>query len=83
MLGSHIPITHHYWNQSPLILPSNRSAWTFLAADAPYYHNGYSICLGMVCLGAASAVVYGLLLAKQNKHHGALGEKGGAKYYSL
>ena len=37
----------------------------------------------MVCLGAVSAVVYGLLLVKQNKRHSALGEKGGAKYYSL
>ena len=83
MLRSHIPTTPHYWNEPPLTSLINRATFTFLSADAPYYHTGYSICLGMVCLGAASAVVYGLLLMKQNKRHSALGEKGGAKYYSL
>ncbi len=77
------PTTPHYWIELPLIPPSNRSAFTFLAADAPYYHTGYSICLGMVCLGAVSAVVYGFLLTMQNKRHSALGEKGGVKYFSL
>ena len=83
MLRSQMPTTPRYWNEPPLIPTSNRSTFTFLSADAPYYHTGYSICLGMVCLGAVSAVVYGLLLANQNKRHSPLGEKGGVKYYSL
>ena len=65
------------------MLPFDRATFTFLSQDAPLYHTGYSICLGMVCMGAVCAVVYGLLLAMQNKRHSALGEKGGAKYYSL
>lgn len=82
-LRSHMPTTPHYWIDAPLMPPSNRATFTFLSQDAPFYHTGYSICLGMVCMGAVCAVVYGLLLAMQNKRHSAIGEKGGAKYYSL
>lgn len=56
--------------------------FTFLAKYAPRYHTGYSICISVVALGAATTLCYaGLIVAERR----GLGEKANQKrkYLSL
>ena len=39
----------------------------FLPGDAPYYKQGYSICLAFLCLSAASCCVYAVAVIYQNR----------------
>ena len=60
------------------------ATFTFLATDAPYYHMGSSLCMGMVALGSVAAAVYGLLLWKDNKRARMVAEdKQGLLCYSF
>ncbi|KUJ08327.1 putative allantoate permease [Mollisia scopiformis] len=34
------------------------ATFSFLQADAPYYHTGYSICMGATCICTAAAILY-------------------------
>ncbi|KAF2463074.1 MFS general substrate transporter [Lindgomyces ingoldianus] len=43
------------------------ATFTFLAADAPYYKKGYSICMGSICLSAASTACYALLILRERR----------------
>lgn len=44
------------------------ATFTFLSAEAPYYHTGYSICLGTTVLGIVASLVYaGLVLRERHK----------------
>ncbi|KAI9695979.1 MAG: hypothetical protein M1820_008320 [Bogoriella megaspora] len=38
------------------------ATFSFLKADAPLYHTGYSICMAMSVVGAAATLLYGLLV---------------------
>ena len=60
-LGSRLTITG-FGNIGCII-----STYSFLAADAPLYRKGYSICLGFLCLAAASCVAYAAALVWENK----------------
>ena len=42
------------------------ATFCFLARDAPSYHMGYSVCMGVVCVGVLAAVVYGALVIQKN-----------------
>lgn len=60
------------------------ATFTFLATDAPYYHMGSSLCMGMVALGSVAAAIYGLLLWKHNKRARMVAEdKQGLLCYSF
>ena len=44
------------------------ATYSFLKEDAKsFYHTGYSICLGFICLSAASCVLYFIACLTQNK----------------
>lgn len=44
------------------------ATYIFPASDAKhYYHKGYSICLGFLCLAAASSLAYFIACWTQNK----------------
>ncbi|KAM3070579.1 High-affinity nicotinic acid transporter [Clarireedia jacksonii] len=60
------------------------ATFAFLTKDAPYYHTGYSICMGAMCVCAASSILYGVLVVVHNRSIGENGE-GGKKsdHYSL
>ena len=58
------------------------ATFSFLAADAPLYHKGYSICMAMTVIGLAAALAYAGLVWLENKKIRASGEKG-AKFLSL
>ena len=42
------------------------ATFCFLAKDAPEYRMGYSVCVGVVCIGVLAAVVYGALVIREN-----------------
>ena len=42
------------------------ATFCFLAKDAPSYHMGYSVCMGVVCVGVLAAVLYGGLVIQEN-----------------
>ncbi|MCJ1375331.1 hypothetical protein MMC20_006566 [Loxospora ochrophaea] len=44
------------------------ATYSFLSKDAPYYKQGYSICIGFVCLSAASCCIYFVAVLVQNKN---------------
>ncbi|TEY62245.1 hypothetical protein BOTCAL_0165g00050 [Botryotinia calthae] len=58
------------------------ATFSFLTTDAPYYHTGYSICMGAICICAASCTLYGILSIVHNREMGvtASGEKEGKQY---
>ncbi|ESZ94476.1 putative allantoate permease [Sclerotinia borealis F-4128] len=58
------------------------ATFAFLATDAPFYHTGYSICIGAMCLCTGSCMLYGLLCVYHNRNLRANGEKE-TKLYSL
>jgi hypothetical protein len=43
------------------------ATFSFLAADAPLYHTGYSICMGAACICTLSASLYGILAYLENR----------------
>ena len=44
------------------------ATFIFLKKDAKtFYHRGYSICVGFICLAAASCIVYGFAVWRENK----------------
>ena len=51
------------------------ATFTFQKTDAPFYHTGYSICLGMTALCLLSSTIYGLLIWRERKAMGEGKEK--------
>lgn len=43
------------------------ATYSFLARDAPAYRPGYGICIGFICLSAASCCVYAGLITWENR----------------
>ncbi|MCJ1377293.1 hypothetical protein MMC17_000387 [Xylographa soralifera] len=43
------------------------ATYAFLSSDAPLYRTGYAICIGFVCLSAASCVTYFVSVWMQNR----------------
>lgn len=43
------------------------ATYSFLAKDAPEYKPGYSICIGFICLSAASCCAYAALITWENR----------------
>jgi len=56
------------------------ATFSFLAADAPRYHKGYSICMGVTAAGLVAALAYAGVVWRENRR--LRGEKGG-RFYSL
>ena len=46
------------------------ATYCFLATDAPFYHKGYSICIGFICLSAGTCCIYFAAVFLQNKNKG-------------
>ena len=44
------------------------ATYAFLVKDAPLYKRGYGICIGFICLSAASCVVYFVSVLVQNRN---------------
>lgn len=42
------------------------ATFSFLQADAPLYHTGYSICMGATCMGGLAAILYGYCAWRKN-----------------
>lgn len=42
------------------------ATFCFRAKDAPSYYTGYSVCIGVVCVGVLAAVLYGGLVIRKN-----------------
>lgn len=60
------------------------ATFTFLAKDAPFYHTGYSICVGAMCICVSAVVVYAGLAWRENKAIKAAGEgEKKSTYYSM
>ena len=43
------------------------ATFSFLAADAPLYHTGYTICLVVTVVGIVAALLYFMLVWRENK----------------
>ena len=43
------------------------ATFTFLKKDAPLYHTGYSICMGVTVVGAAATGLYGALIWRDRR----------------
>lgn len=43
------------------------ATFSFLSTDAPYYHTGYSICMGAMCICLASSSLYAALAWFENR----------------
>lgn len=41
--------------------------FTFLSKDSPYYHTGYSVCIGVTVLGIVASVCYELLVLRERR----------------
>jgi len=50
------------------------ATFSFTAADAPYYHKGYSIIMGALCLVITSSVLY-LVVALRENHSRRVGNE--------
>ncbi|KAL6714541.1 High-affinity nicotinic acid transporter [Lecanora helva] len=59
------------------------ATFCFLSRDAPNYHTGYSVVMGCVCLGAASAAMYALLIMWERRKMVMSGEKGSRQWLYL
>lgn len=59
------------------------ATFCFLAKDAPFYHLGYSMCMGVLCVGVLAAVLYAGLVILENNGAWQGGEKESAKSLSL
>ena len=57
------------------------ATYSFLKADkVHFYHKGYSICLGFICLSAASCVAYFVACTMQNKRKEKTNDVGLTEY---
>lgn len=43
------------------------ATYSFLQRDAPYYRNGYRICIGFLCFAAASVIAYAAAITWENR----------------
>ncbi len=59
------------------------ATFSFLPADAPLYHTGYSICMGATCLGALAATSYAILVWRERRMLEATQGKDAAQSLSL
>ena len=60
------------------------ATFCFQAKDVPhFYHLGYSICMGVTCMGILAVVIYAGLVILKNKKMGGSDGKAGAKKLSL
>lgn len=61
------------------------ATFAFLSKDAPFYHTGYSICMGAMCICVLAAVVYAGLAWKDNEVMKAAGDGGkkGNNYFAM
>ena len=50
------------------------AAYSFLAADAPFYKTGYSICLAFICLSSVSCLAYFFYVSNENRRREQKGE---------
>ena len=50
------------------------AAYSFLAADAPFYKTGYSICLAFICLSSVSCLAYFFYVSNENRRRDQKGE---------
>jgi hypothetical protein len=41
--------------------------FAFLSKDAPYYHTGYSICMGITVLGVVATLCYTILVMRERR----------------
>lgn len=57
------------------------ATFCFLAKDAPFYHLGYSICMGVVCVGVLAVVLYAGLVILENGARERDGGKSSEKLY--
>ncbi|KAF6220929.1 hypothetical protein HO133_002609 [Letharia lupina] len=58
------------------------ATFCFLAKDAPFYHVGYSICMGATCIGALAVVLYaGLVILENNAARKRDGKEHANKMY--
>ena len=44
------------------------ATFAFLATDAPRYTKGYTVCIAVTAIGALAAILYGLVVWKENKN---------------
>ena len=59
------------------------ATFSFLSKDAPLYHTGYSICLGVTCLGVLAATACAGLVLLERKKLQVKEEKGEVQMPSL
>ena len=60
------------------------ATFSFVAADAPLYRNGYVICLGISCMGVVAAALYAALIWRENKKARIGGpDVKGVRYYGI
>lgn len=60
------------------------STYSFMASDAPkFYHTGYSICLGFICLSALSCVLYFCAVVLQNRSRAKTHDVGMTEYEKI
>ena len=59
------------------------ATFCFLAKDAPFYHLGYSICMGAACVGVLAVVLYAGLISLEDKKMRGSDGKDGVKKLSL
>ena len=60
------------------------ATFSFLAADAPRYRTGYSICMGATCVGVLASVGYaGLVVREDRKLRSAGGGEMGLRRFAL
>lgn len=59
------------------------ATYSFVKSDAPYYHTGYSICLGFICLSALSCCLYLVSVFVQNRNRGRSPDVGMTEYEKI
>ena len=60
------------------------ATFCFQAKDVPhFYHLGYSICMGVTCMGILAVVLYAGFVILENKKMGRSDGKGDVKKLSL
>ena len=48
--------------------PGIIATYAFLMKDSPEYKPGYGICIGFICLSAASCILYFVSIVMQNRY---------------
>jgi len=60
------------------------ASYSFKASDASsFFHRGYSICLGFICLSALSCVLYFIAVASQNRSRAKTRDVGVTEYEKI